>query len=231
MIVLEVDDAAAERILGRKLTALDRFLGLATDKAVKVVEKDLQGRLKLLRYPQNIQDSPGRTRPNSNPVRTRMEGKDGIVSLSPHMTSARSPVVQALFQQLGLEQQLVRAGLWQDPALYERDPATGRFLGRRRNHGYKSREGLRFFAFSEKVAVAGAGFSTAFGTKKITRVREDLKAWAGRKDKGTQLLRHTVRLTSDKVRIKLLMAPTVKFTRERILQIFASDTAQAMETP
>jgi hypothetical protein len=208
MMELDVDTATAERLLGRKLTALDRFLGLATDKAIKLVETSLRARVKPIRRPQNIQDAPRRTVPRVNPVHVKREGSDGLVYLRPHVTSARSPVVQALFQQLGLGAQLVRSGLWMDPNRIVRDPITGNFAGSVRNNGYTSRSGLRFYRFSRTPG---------------------LEEWARNKDKGTQALRHTVRLTSPDVRIKLILAPTVKFCRQRVFALFEAATKEAMD--
>ena len=228
-VQIEVDAEAAERLLGRKLNGIDRFLGVARDKAVRLVETELRRRVQPPKLAQNIQDAPRPTRPRGNPVRSRLDGSDGIVSLHPHVTSARTPVLQALFTQVGLQDQLVRKGLWMDPTQFERDE-KGQFQGRRRNHGYKSRSGLTFYGFQEKVRTEQFGFGK-FRKKKTSLImnRTGLLEWAGRADKGTQRLRHTVRITSSKVLIKLLMAPTVKFCRQRILNLFEAATKQAMD--
>lgn len=227
-VEIEVDGEAAERLLGRKLNAMDRFLGLARDKAVKIVETELRRRVQPpSKSPQNIQDAPRRTWARGNPVRTRTDGADGIVSLHPHVTSARTPVIQKLYLQLGIQHQLVRKGLWMDSDRFERDKKTGRFMGRKRNHGYQSRNGLVFYEFQRKKPKT-LGFSRLSKGTSLISDRTSLLEWASNKDKGTQRLRHTVRITSDKVLIKLIMAPTVKFCRKRILDIFETATKQAM---
>ena len=226
-VEIEVDAEAAERLLGRKLNGIDRFLGVARDKAVRLVETELRRRVQPPKLAQNIQDAPRPTRPRGNPVRSRLDGSDGIVSLHPHVTSARTPVLQALFTQVGLQDQLVRKGLWMDPTQFERDE-KGRFQGRLRNHGYKSRSGLTFYSFFKRVEQP-SGLAKFKGRNRKVLMSRSLLDWAGRADKGTQRLRHTVRITSSKVLIKLLMAPTVKFCRQRILNLFEAATKQAMD--
>ncbi len=231
MIAIEVDDRTAEALLGRKLTALDRFLGLATNRAIRLVEGNMKGRVKLLKRPQNIQDATRRTQPSTNPIRSRLEATgDGVIELRPHLTSARSPAIQKLFVQLGIGDQLTRKGLWMDPKRFIRGPG-GRFMGSKRNNGYKSRDGLRFSAFEEKVKIAGSfGFSRVAGkSKRVTLVRAGLRNWAEQQSKGTQRLRHTVRLGNPDALIKLVLAPTVKFTRDRVAAIFGDATKKAME--
>lgn len=117
-----------------------------------------------------------------------------------------------------------------DSDRFERDAQTGRFKGRQRNHGYKSRNGLVFYGFQQKVQKEQFGFAK-FRKKKTTLImnRTSLLEWAGRAEKGTQRLRHTVRITSEKILIKLIMAPTVKFCRQRILNLFEVATKQAMD--
>lgn len=208
MISIDVDERTAERLLGRKLTALDRFLGLATDRAIELVEGNMRGRLKLLRSPQNIQDAPARTQPRQYPVKSRREGVDGIVELRPHLTSARSPAIQQLYAQMGIGQELLRQGLWMNPKRVLVNRKTGVVFSIRNNNGYSSREGLEFTKFTDDP---------------------ELFAWAKRADKGTQLLRHTVRLKNSDILTKLLAAPTVKFCRGRIEKMFVDAARQAME--
>jgi hypothetical protein len=207
VIAIDVDEAGFERALGRKINALDSALGLASDRAGQLVAAQIGKRLFLPKNPLNIQDASQRRYARLSPVKRTREGADVLVHLGAHWTTARSAAVQDLYRQLGLESKLVRRGLWMDPKAFIRGP-KGRFEGRERNNGYKSRDGLKFYLFNK---VPG------------------LLKWAEDSQKGTQRLRHQVFLASGTARIKLILAPAVRFCRARIGAIFESATRQAMD--
>lgn len=152
----------------------------------------------------NVQDSRGRYRRLSGrtPVRVRYDrdGLAGYVRVQSYQGKARSTALQAVYGRIGRFKELTRTGLWLDPDAWIKGP-DGKFQGRKKSkYNDTTSRFLRFHKFSENPG---------------------LEDWANRREKGSQSLRHTIRIRPDAIG-KLTTAPSLRRNEKAIRELYAS---------
>lgn len=150
----------------------------------------------------NVQDGNAKFRRLSGrtPVRKRFEGNGtaGFVRVQSYQGAARSKAVQAVYGRLGRFKDLQRKGLWLNPSAWTKGP-NGRFPGRRKSsYNDRTNSFLRFVRFSDNP---------------------QLEDWANRRDKGSQILRHSVRLRPEAI-AQLTTGPSLRANEPAIKQLY-----------
>lgn len=198
-------ESTARRFI-RRADKLTKAIKDASREGAELVAASARERIRPARRI-NAQDSPSpRNLTPRKPVSIRMQdgGMTAMVTARPHTTNARSRALVNVFVRLGRLKDLERKGLWIDPQSHIRGD-QGHFQGRRKRQ-YPTRENLKFFRFSR---------------------HPELRRWAARKDRGWQLMRHSVRLGGDALRI-LVMGPSLERNRKTIKSLYAAATVRGV---
>lgn len=155
----------------------------------------------------NIQDGRRYRRLSGRkPVRALFEsdGLTGYVRVGQHQTVVRSAAMENVYQnKIGRGGDLVRKkGLYIDPDSWIKGPG-GRFVGRKKmRYNESTDKGLVLFRFKN---------------------HPDLEAWANRRDRGTQILRHSIRLRKEAIAI-LTTKPALRVNLKTIHSLYNAAT-------
>jgi hypothetical protein len=183
-------DGVARR-MKRRAVAVHGNLAAATKDGTGLVHASARDRVVPARSI-NVQDGRRYRRLSGRkPVRSRFEndGLTGWVHVGQHQTVVHSKALTNVYDKIGRGGDLIRKrGLFIDPDSWTKGPG-GRFTGRRRmRYTDGTDKNLLLFRFSH---------------------HPDLEAWANRRDKGFQILRHSIRIRREAITL-LTTAPALK---------------------
>lgn len=204
MIGLNITTTGVEttvRRFQRRGVAVHTELKTATRDGVGLVRDSARDRVVPARSI-NVQDGRRYRRlAGRKPVRTQYEegGLTGFVRVGQHQTVVHSKALQSVYDRLGRGRELLRKkGLYIDPDSWTKGP-DGKFTGRRK---------MRYNETTDKNLVL----------MRFSR-HPDLEDWANRKDKGTQILRHSIRIRREAITI-LTTTPALKRNLKTIQSLY-----------
>lgn len=158
----------------------------------------------------NIQDGRRYRRLSGRkPVRTLFEagGLTGFVRVGQHQTVVRSKAMANVYARIGRSQDLLRPrGLFINPASYIKG-AGGRFEGRKKQR-YNASTDTNLVLFRWKYHPA-------------------LEEWAHRRDRGYQIMRHSIRLRREAITL-LTTAPALRVNRRTIQSLYQAATLSGL---
>lgn len=208
MIGLNIRVVGADKVVNHfvaRSKAVHSELRTATRDGVGLVKASALDRVVPARSI-NIQDGRQYRRLSGRkPVRTLFEadGLAGFVRVGQHQTVVRSKALQNVYARIGRSSDLYRTrGLFINPASWIKGPG-GRFQGRKKQR-YNAGTDTNLVLFRFKYHPA-------------------LEDWANRRDRGYQIMRHSIRLRREAITL-LTTAPALRVNRQTIQSLYRAAT-------